>query len=153
MSLTQREIEALHDIDESPTHDTGLLIDDPVDLPPAWESRNKYIERSLSKRIVEYSDDHSNSKAAEYFGISERTVERHRATWNDESTDAEKIEFAGHTRVTSPMCAVMREMAHDGIPLSEIADRFDCHKRTAHLHVSATEECQHDHLVPRVHYE
>lgn len=129
---------------------TESVIDDPVDTAPTWDGdQNKYIDERISELIVEYAQEESNADAAEHFGISERTVERHRSYWQD-GDDAETPQFTGAKRVDPARCAVMREMGHSGIPLSQIADRFGLAKRTAHRHVSSSEECQHDSAVPRV---
>lgn len=130
---------------------TGSVeLPDPVDQPPTWDGdQNKYIDERISQLIYEHAVETSNREAAEYFGISERTIERHRSYWQD-GEDGETPSFTGATRVTAPKCAVMRDMGHDGIPLSEIADRMGVAKRTAHRHVSSSEECQHETAVPRV---
>lgn len=157
LGLTDRDKEILGKLASGDVHANQLqksgtesVIEDPVDKPPSWDGdQNKYIDEKISKLIVEHAQEESNSAAAEYFGISERTVERHRSYWQD-GEDAETPSFNGATRVTGPKCAVMREMGHDGIPLSVIGERMGVSKRTAHRHVSSSEECQHTTPVPRV---
>lgn len=122
--------------------------EDPIDLPPNRESVRHDFSKAVSKRIAEYADEHGQRNTAEHFGITRRSVEAHHDTWREDRPD--KIEFVDRTRITEPMCHVMREMSRDGYSLAYIADHFDCAHRTAHLHVSATETCQHSLAVPRV---
>lgn len=157
LGLDERDKEILGKLASGEVHANQLqksgtesVIEDPVDKPPSWDGdQNKYIDERISELIVEHAQQESNSAAAEYFGISERTVERHRSYWQD-GDDCETPSFSGGTRVDAPKCSVMREMGHSGIPLSQIAERMGVAKRTAHRHVSSSEECQHQTAVPRV---
>lgn len=108
------------------------------------------ITPALSRQIARFADANTNQEAAEFFDVSVRTVERHRATWNPGSTDGDQVAFESRAWVNEELCAEMRELAADGLSLREIGDEVGVGKRTAHQHVSAVEDCQHDVDVPRV---
>lgn len=111
------------------------------------------VEKELSKEIVDHAIGHSNASAADEYGVSERTVERHRSYWTD-GEDAGEVSFENVTRVDDRLCGVMRCAARRGDTLGDLADRHGVAKATVQHHVSdrTAQPCSHDVAVrvPRV---
>lgn len=148
MALINEEIEKLRAIEEL-NNSLGKVVEDfvPPGKPMEHECERYKLDRHASKAIVGYSEEHTVREAAEKFGVSTRTVRRHRNHWL-RGGDEVKLEVDGY--VTSRQCGVMREMARDGINRRRIAEKFDRSWDTINRHV--TGECSCETGVPEVTY-
>lgn len=128
-------------------------MDDPADGSP---ESVKVVPKGMSKAMVDFAITHSNSIAADEYGVSERTVERHRSYWTD-GADAEAVSFENVTEVDDRLCGAMRCAARRGDTLGNIADRHGVAKATVQHHVSenTSQPCEHDVdvTVPRASLE
>jgi len=133
---------------------------DPVDsAPDITETSPQRDGASLnpmdSASLVLYAVEHTNSEAANRFGVSERTVERHKAFWAN-GEDAEKVSLQKTSTVDDRLCAAMRCAAEEGASLGELAERHELAKSTVQHHVSASssQPCCHsiEVKVPRVEF-
>lgn len=125
-------------------------IDDPAEKPPGSINR---VPMEMSREMVDFATETSNAEAAVEYGVSERTVERHRSYWTD-GDDAGTISFSAPPEIDDRLCGAMRCAARDGDTLGEIADRHGVAKATVQHHVSenTAQPCDHgvDVTVPRV---
>lgn len=133
----------------------GSGVEDPAESAPERCDRVR-LTRVQSRALYELSERTTNAEAADRLGVSVRTVERHRAHWND-GDDAGAVTFEGGTSIDDRMCGAMRCMAEDGATIGEVADFFDVSAGAVHNHVSASagRPCSHtpEVEVPRVDFD
>ena len=121
------------------------IVVDPVELPVRHQKRTNKINEHISSSIKEEAEEKSYSEIAEEYGIHKNTVYLHVNGLSGTS---------GRSQVHPELCAVMREMAHDGISMIQIGERFDLAPKTVQYHVSSTKHrCECEHNIPRKTYE
>ena len=122
---------------------------------PKIERNGLRLSERESRALHRLAVETTTFEAAEIFGVSERTVERHKAYWEN-GGDARKWMNRDLGGVDDRLCGAMRCAAHDGDSLGEIAERHGLAKGTVHNHisVSSNQPCSHmvEVSVPRVEF-